>query len=105
MEEQFTNELIQYKTGFQSGKDEVIELTRLGKVISLNEETEKMEESWYDFGYRDAIDFYFEKINEGIDIAEIRTRDVVKELFAKRVIKYNLENNREVPISTFRMNK
>lgn len=58
--------------------------------------------TWHDFGYKDALEFYSKAISKNIDIATIRVKDVVKELFSKRVIKYNIEKNKEIPISKFR---
>lgn len=104
MQEEITNELIQYKTGFVEGKNEVIELTRLGKTITFDKE-EPQSTEWYEFGYRDAVEYFCDLMSKNVDIATVRVREVVKELFAQRVIKYNSEKVEEVPISTFRINK
>lgn len=105
MQEEITNELIQYKTGFMGGKNEVVELTRLGKTITFDKEENPQSTEWYEFGYRDAVEYFCDLISKNVDIAAVRVRDVVKELFAQRVIKYNSEKEKEVPISTFRINK
>jgi len=105
MEEIITNELIQYKSGFCAGKNEIVELIRLGKIIDFNNMVNDESTQWYDFGYRDAIEYFSNMIEKNIDITTIRVRDVIKELFSKRVIMYNQENKKEVPISTFKINK
>lgn len=58
---------------------------------------------WYIYGYRDSAQYFYEQINNKIDIATIRIRDVIKEQFAKRVIIYNQEKGKEIPISTFKI--
>lgn len=106
MEEITTNELIQYKTGFTDGKIDIMELTRLGKVFELNNSVDNTPSiEWYDFGYKDAVEYFSEQLNKNVDIATIKVRDVVKELFSKRVIMYNLEKGKEIPISTFKINR
>lgn len=105
MEEIMTNELIQYKAGFIDGKNEIIELTRLGKIIDFNNQVAKTSTDWYDFGYKDAIDYFSDMVNKNMDIANIRVRDIVKDLFSKRVIMYNSLKKQEIPISTFKIKK
>ncbi len=103
MDEIITNEFIQYKTGFSNGKNDFIEFTKLGKQIHLDNQEEKVTTEWYDFGYKDAIEFFSEAMNHSIDITTIRIKDVVKEQYIKRVILQNSENQKKTPMSTFRM--
>lgn len=104
MENLNTNEFIEYKTGFIDGKHKVIELIKIGKIINFEKECDFKFPLFYEFGYRDGIEFFSNQILNDIDLSSIRTRDVIKELFIKRVIKYNSENNKEVPINKFRIN-
>lgn len=103
MEEIITNELIQYKTGFIHGKNDFLEFTRLGKVIDLEVKEAEATPEWYAFGYQDAIEFFSNATNQNVDIATIRVKEVIKEQYLKRVMLYNSENQKETPISTFRM--
>lgn len=104
MEEQITNELIQYKTGFIAGKNDIIELAKLGKVINLNELEKTSSTEWYDFGYQDSIDYFSNQLSKNNDILTIRVSNIVKELFTKRVIEYNSKKGQEIPMSTFKIN-
>ncbi len=105
MDEIITNEFIQYKMGFTNGKNDIIELTRLGKIIDSKVPVDKISTEWAIYGYKDAIEYFSEAMNQGIDVAAIRVRDVVKEIFPKRVVQYNTGSSQELPISTFRVNK
>lgn len=102
MKETEINEFIQYKSGFQSGKDEIIELTRLGKILNFDNVKEELP-TFFEYGYKDAIEYFSKQVSNGIDIATIRTKDVVKEMFIERVIKHNRENGESISMSSFKI--
>ena len=99
-----TNEFIEYKTGFIDGKHKVIELIKLGKMINFEKKDDFKLPLFYEFGYKDGIEFYSNQVFNNKDILNIRIRDVIKDLFIKRVIEYNSENDKELPINKFRIN-
>ncbi len=102
MEEIITNEFLQYKAGFINGKNDVIEFTRLGKIIDLKEKTKIKSITWYSFGYQDAIEYYLKILDKSVDIVTIRVKDVIKESFSKRVLEYNLNKGTDISMGIFK---
>lgn len=103
MEEIITNELIQYKTGFVQGKNDLVELTKLGKYIDINTQETNMPSLWYAYGYQDAISYFSNKLKNHEEINNLRVRDILKTCFAKRVLMHNAKNHEEKPVSTFKL--
>ncbi|MCI8466798.1 MAG: hypothetical protein HFI08_01185 [Bacilli bacterium] len=103
MDEFITNELIQYKTGFTKGKNDVIELAKLGKKINLFDIEEIEMTLWYRYGYYDAIEYFTKIWQNNEDITSIRVRDVVKTCFANRLILHNKEQKENIPMTTFKL--
>lgn len=100
-----TDEFIQYKTGFISGKNAIVEAFTLGKVLNLNEKsTEEVQTTWYAFGYQDGFKYFSLLIdNNRLDLANTNTKEIIAEAFEKRVMEYNQETQEEIPIGKFRM--
>lgn len=105
MKEIITNELIQYKTGFIDGKNEIVDAFKLGKVIRFEEEKEREEkESWYKYGYEDGFNYFSNLINNNkLDLNNTNTKEIIKNHFAERVLKINQEQGREIPTIKFRI--
>ena len=74
-------------------------------MINVNVSEDSIKEGWFLFGYTDAIEFYEDRFSRGLDIRNIRTNDVVKDLYAKRVTDYNVTNKENVPICKFKIKK
>ena len=53
-------------------------------MINVNVSEDSIKEDWFLFGYTDAIEFYEDRFSKGLDIRNIRTNDVVKDLYAKK---------------------
>ena len=100
-----TDEWIQYKSGFISGKKAIVEAFKLGKILNLNEEsTEEIQATWYAFGFQDGFAYFSKLIDDNmLDLANINTKEIIVEAFKKRVIEYNQEKQEEISIGKFRM--
>ena len=104
MEEIITDEFIRYKSGFISGKNEVIELFKLGKLINLNKKNENRILSWHDYGFEDGFEYFFTLFkNNNFNLDDINMRKLVKESFLKRVIKINQSGDKKISVSKFKM--
>lgn len=104
MEEIITDEFIRYKSGFISGKNEVIELFKLGKLVNLNKKTENRILSWHDYGFEDGFEYFFTLFkNNNFNFDDINMRKLVKESFLKRVIKINQSGDKKISVSKFKM--
>ncbi len=106
MDEIITDEFIQYKTGFLSGKNEIIEAFTLGKVMDFNRKDAYFlqEETWYYYGFLDGFTYFSDLIDEGkLDLEKLNTRKIVKECFTNRVMQENQRVDKEIPIGKFRM--
>lgn len=104
MEEIITDEFIRYKSGFISGKNEVIELFKLGKLVNLNKKTENRILSWHDYGFEDGFEYFFTLFkNNNFNLDDINMRKLVKESFLKRVIKINQSGDKKISVSKFKM--
>lgn len=104
MKEIITDEFIRYKSGFISGKNEVIELFKLGKLINLNKKNENRTLSWYDYGFEDGFKYFFTLFKDNnFKLDDINMRILVKESFLKRVIKINQSGDKKISVSKFKM--
>lgn len=128
MERIITDELIRYKAGFLDGKDVILNIMeekeedRLLRELAGNKEIDALinnensifykedigEESWYKYGYDDAYMYYLKQYIENGFITKdefLRNKSdkVMQDLFVKRVIKNNKENDTKVAFSKFRM--
>ncbi len=104
MKEIITDEFIRYKSGFISGKNEVIELFKLGKLINLNKKNENRTLSWYDYGFEDGFKYFFTLFKDNnFKLEDINMRMLVKESFLKRVIKINQSGDKKISVSKFKM--
>lgn len=104
MKEIITDEFIRYKSGFISGKNEVIELFKLGKLINLNKKNENRTLSWYDYGFEDGFKYFFTLFKDNnFKLDDINMRKLVKESFLKRVIKINQSGDKKISVSKFKM--
>lgn len=104
MKEIITDEFIRYKSGFISGKNEVIELFKLGKLVNLNKKTENRILSWHDYGFEDGFEYFFTLFkNNNFNLDDINMRKLVKESFLKRVIKINQSGDKKISVSKFKM--
>lgn len=104
MKEIISDEFIRYKSGFISGKNEVIELFKLGKLINLNKKNENRTLSWYDYGFEDGFKYFFTLFNDNnFKLDDINMRILVKESFLKRVIKINQSGDKKISVSKFKM--
>lgn len=104
MKEIITDEFIRYKSGFISGKNEVIELFKLGKLINLNKKNENRTLSWHDYGFEDGFEYFFTLFkNNNFNLDDINMRKLVKESFLKRVIKINQSGDKKISVSKFKM--
>ena len=99
MEEIIMTRFLAYKSGFISGKYDFLgSVVTNQAMINVNVSEDSIKEDWFLFGYTDAIEFYEDRFSKGLDIRNIRTNDVVKDLYAKRVTDYNVTNKENVPI-------
>ena len=106
MEEIIMTRFLAYKSGFISGKCDFLgSVVTNQAMINVNVSEDSIKEGWFLFGYTDAIEFYEDRFSKGLDIRNIRTNDVVKELYAKRVTDYNTKNKENVPICKFKIKK
>lgn len=104
MKEIIIDEFIRYKSGFISGKNEVIELFKLGKLINLNKKNENRTLSWYDYGFEDGFKYFFTLFKDNnFKLDDINMRILVKESFLKRVIKINQSGDKKISVSKFKM--
>lgn len=104
MEEIITDEFIRYKSGFISGKNEVIELFKFGKLVNLNKKNENRILSWHDYGFEDGFEYFFTLFkNNNFNLDDINMRKLVKESFLKRVIKINQSGDKKISVSKFKM--
>ncbi len=105
METIITDEWIQYKSGFISGKNAIVEAFKLGKILNLNEKsTQEIQATWYTFGFQDGFAYFSKLIDTNrLDLANINTKEIIAEAFKKRVMEYNQEKQEEIPIGKFRM--
>ncbi len=104
MKEIISDEFIRYKSGFISGKNEVIELFKLGKLINLNKKNENRTLSWYDYGFEDGFKYFFTLFKDNnFKLDDINMRILVKESFLKRVIKINQSGDKKISVSKFKM--
>lgn len=106
MEEIIMTRFLAYKNGFINGKCDFLESVVTNQaMINVNVSEDSIKEGWFLFGYTDAIEFYEDRFSRGLDIRNIRTNDVVKDLYAKRVTDYNVTNKENVPICKFKIKK
>lgn len=106
MEEIIMTRFLAYKSGFISGKCDFLgSVVTNQAMINVNVSEDSIKEGWFLFGYTDAIEFYEDRFSRGLDIRNIRTNDVVKDLYAKRVTDYNVTNKENVPICKFKIKK
>lgn len=104
MKEIISDEFIRYKSGFISGKNEVIELFKLGKLINLNKKNENRTLSWYDYGFEDGFKYFFTLFKDNnFKLDDINMRILVKESFLKRIIKINQSGDKKISVSKFKM--
>lgn len=106
MQEIITNELIRYKAGFIDAKGRILVNYKVGKVIELNkiEEENDVIDVWYSYGYEDSLNYFSKLIDENkLDLENIKTNEIVKECFIKRVLKVNKDEGKEIPAVKFRM--
>ena len=106
MEEIIMTRFLAYKSGVRSGKYDFLgSVVTNQAMINVNVSEDSIKEGWFLFGYTDAIEFYEDRFSKGLDIRNIRTNDVVKDLYAKRVTNYNVTNKENVPICKFKIKK
>jgi len=109
MDEMITNEFIAYKSGFTDGKSEIITqiFENEGMDIFVKEAFSKEEESWYSKGYNDGYNYYMNEYlrTKEFPVEESRTyeNEVLKNCFAKRVVDFNKDTGKEVPVVKFRI--
>lgn len=108
MKEIVTDEFIRYKDGFITGKYEIVDAFALGKIINLNQvdtdENEDNNDTWFSYGVEDGFKYFANLIDQNnLDLANISTREIVKECFTKRVLEINQEQGKEVPVSKFKL--
>lgn len=106
MEEIITNELIRYKAGFIDAKGRILADYGVGKLINLNkiEEENEVFDVWYSYGYEDAISYFSKLIDENkLDLKNIKTKEIIKVCFTKKVLQVNREQGKEIPAGKFRM--
>ena len=95
MEEIIMTRFLAYKNGFIDGKCDFLESVVTNQaMIDVNVSEDSIKEDWVLYGYTDAIEFYEDRFSKGLDIRNIRTNDVVKDLYAKRVTDYNVTNKK-----------
>ena len=93
MEEILMTRFLAYKNGFINGKYDFLgSVVTNQAMINVNVLEDTIKEDWFLFGYTDAIEFYDDRFSKGLDIRNIRTNDIVKDLYAKRVTDYNVTN-------------
>ena len=106
MEEIIMTRFLAYKNGFINGKCDFLgSVVTNQAMINVNVSEDSIKEDWFLFGYTDAIEFYEDRFSKGLDIRNIRTNDVVKDLYAKRVTDYNAANKENIPICKFKIKK
>ena len=106
MEEIIMTRFLAYKNGFINGKYDFLgSVVTNQAMINVNVSEDSIKKGWFLFGYTDAIEFYEDRFSKGLDIRNIRTNDVVKDLYAKRVTDYNVTNKENVPICKFKIKK
>ncbi len=106
MEEIIMTRFLAYKNGFINGKGDFLgSIVTNQAMINVNVGEETIKEGWFLFGYTDAIEFYNDRYSKGLDIRNIKTNDVVKDLYAKRVTDYNATNKESIPICKFKIKK
>ena len=104
MEEIIMTRFLAYKSGFISGKYDFLgSVVTNQAMIDVNVSEDSIKEGWFLFGYTDAIEFYEDRFSKGLDIRNIRTNDVVKDLYAKRVTNYNVTNKENFSICKFNL--
>jgi len=104
MEEIIMTRFLAYKNGFINGKSDFLgSIVTNQAMINVNVSEDSIKEGWFLFGYTDAIEFYEDRFSKELDIRNIRTNDVVKDLYAKRVTDYNVTNKENVPICKFKL--
>ena len=104
MEEIITTRFLAYKNGFINGKYDFLgSVVTNQAMINVNVSEDSIKEGWFLFGYTDAIEFYEDRFSKGLDIRNIRTNDVVKDLYAKRVTNYNVTNKENFSICKFNL--
>ena len=68
------------------------------------EEENEVFDVWYSYGYEDAISYFSKLIDENkLDLKNIKTTEIIKECFTKRVLIVNKEEGKEIPAWKFRM--
>lgn len=105
MQQIITNEFIQYKSGFIVGKHAIIEAFKLGKIFSLQEESESIDDtSWYGAGYVDGVACFSKFIDDNcLNLEEIDTQRCLREGFTNRVLKKNEDGKEQIPIGKFKI--
>lgn len=106
MQNIITNEFLEYKRGFVDGKHEIVEAFKIGKIITLNQDSVDTFTSsiWYKYGFEDGFTYFSSLIDNGtLDLERIDTKSITKSCFAERVIKVNQEEGKEIPIGTFKI--
>ena len=104
MEEIIMTRFLAYKNGFINGKCDFLgSVVTNQAMINVNVSEDSIKEGWFLFGYTDAIEFYEDRFSKGLDIRNIRTNDVVKDLYAKRVTNYNVTNKENFSICKFNL--
>lgn len=109
MEKIITNEFISYKSGFLSGKQQIVESFKLGKIINLNKEAEKEDldnlSFWYDLGYEDGLRWYSNIIFKDSNwyIKREQLNEIILECFGARVQTINEQEDLQIPVFKFRI--
>lgn len=105
MERIITDEFIRYKAGFISGKWDIIEAYKLGKIINPKEILEESNNSsWYNRGYEDGFNIYATMIDNGsLDLTLNNDNELINEGFLNRTTIVNKEEGSEVPFVKFKL--
>lgn len=105
MKEIITDEFLQYKTGFISGKGIAVEIYKLGKMMDFNKINQpENDKNWYFYGKLDGTKYFLEKfLLPDFDLATVNTKEVVTEKFVERVTEMNQNEASSIPIGKFRM--
>lgn len=111
MEEIITNELIAYKSGFISGKHNVLELLMTNNIDAIELASDDLQEdNWFSYGYQDCLQYFLNSYLQNKMIApkllaQETFQEILRECFTKRVLQYNQENNTAISVTKYKLER
>ncbi len=107
MEEIIQNEFIAYKAGFIDGEgDALLQIHEANGDNVFLKENFSTDETWYSRGYDDGFNTSIRKYLRTKKMPVMnkeKTNKKIKEFFAIRIIAFNQNNNKMIPVAKFRI--